>query len=328
MLPANLYCTLARLPELPLAPMSQRDRTDPALIEHLRGLSGWIMQHADGGPPTPAQAHAVEHTWRVHHHLVFDLEVADEAVVIECARAANALVFLPDGTLRNPNGEVVVGPNATGDVPYLARGLERATQSSERLAALGFQVPPHVPAIPSEEEVVVRTGAEVAARIRGLVALAVCGEARASGEAFPVEEIHARLPGAAFTPRDTQFLESGDVPREVLPEFTWKYESAHALQWAAGLVPELMDATQICDVPQVTRCGIDFREEDVMMRSATEILDALDVHYRQHWLVVEAQHGSGAEVPWQPGVLYERRVALSWLIRLGEFDWDEIPTPT
>jgi hypothetical protein len=59
--PINLYCTLVELPSLPVPPLSMRDRSDPELVPHLRGLCGWIMANEGGGPPTPAQAHAVKH---------------------------------------------------------------------------------------------------------------------------------------------------------------------------------------------------------------------------------------------------------------------------
>ena len=65
------------------------------------------------------------------------------------------------------------------------------------------------------------------------------------------------------------------------------------------------------------------------MRSVMEILDALDLHYRQHWATRQALLKKyPAPAGLNDGVLQERHHALNWLVRFEDRDWDEVDTPT
>jgi hypothetical protein len=59
------------------------------------------------------------------------------------------------------------------------------------------------------------------------------------------------------------------------------------LQWALGLQAELPFADAICDVSSISSTVIDRGTEGLrkqpVARSASELLDALDLNYRQHW---------------------------------------------
>lgn len=325
--PVNLYATVAAPPAPPVPPIGHRDRSDPQLAEHLDGLCGWILSHAGDGPPTPAQAHAAEHTWRVHNHYSFDVAAGGEDRLAAFARASNAVVFMPDSTLRDPEGNVIVGPGAAGaDVPYLPRALQRREETRTRLAGNGFVTPEFLPPSPCEAEIVLRSGEEVLARAAGLMLVAVVAETRASGDPLEVSAVRSRLEPVLLTERDEAFLAASNVPREALPEFTWKYESLNLLQWALG-AGDLAPPTAICDVPSVAGRMFERKLPNAIARSPSEIADTIDEHYRLHWLAVDHQQ-RGVQPPVQAGVVYERRVALSWLIGLGSMGWDEIPTPT
>ncbi len=52
--------------------------------------------------------------------------------------------------------------------------------------------------------------------------------------------------------------------------------------------------------------------------------------YHQHWRVRDAQlFGKPMPPELDPGIVYERRYGLSWLVGWGEGDdWDEVPTDT
>ena len=326
--PVNLYCTIVELPPLPMRPRAARDRSDPALAEHLRGLCGWILAQAQGSVPTPAQAHAVEHAWRVHNHLVFEPGPAEEAAVARFALAANALVFMPDATLRDPSGAVVVGKNPRGDAPYPEQGHARRRRSREQLAAWGFATPEHLPPSPCEPEVALRPPSEVWARALGLAKVAVYAEGMHSGDPVDADELARAFPGAANTADEIAFLASKRAPTQEIARFAFRYESLFALQWVLGLVPELPFPGQICDAGSVVRCMIDAKGPPSSLRSVAEILDVLDIHYRLHWVAVDRRVRAQASGPIDEGIVYERRVALQWLIGLGGFDWDEIPTPT
>ena len=65
------------------------------------------------------------------------------------------------------------------------------------------------------------------------------------------------------------------------------------------------------------------------MRPASEILDALDLHYRLHWATTSARtKGEPAPAGLEPGVVFERHYALNWLTCFQDAEWDDVDTPT
>ena len=68
---------------------------------------------------------------------------------------------------------------------------------------------------------------------------------------------------------------------------------------------------------------------DAVLRPASDILDALDLHYRLHWAVRQARLDN-KPVPGgiEGGVVYERHYALNWLVRFEDAEWDAVETPT
>lgn len=64
------------------------------------------------------------------------------------------------------------------------------------------------------------------------------------------------------------------------------------------------------------------------LRPAADIEAAEGELYQQHWRVRDAQlFNKPMPDELHPGVVYERRYALSWLVGYGD-DWDEVPTDT
>src|SRR2546429_9970567 len=64
------------------------------------------------------------------------------------------------------------------------------------------------------------------------------------------------------------------------------------------------------------------------MRPDSEILDALDQHYRLHWIVCQAQvQQQPAPAGLNADVLMERHHALNWLVLFEGNDWDDVDTP-
>jgi hypothetical protein len=113
----------------------------------------------------------------------------------------------------------------------------------------------------------------------------------------------------------------------------WRYESLALLAWALGLLPELAYPEQICDVR--TLCATLLQTAtpawlpQARLRPAGEMLDALDLHFRLHWLAREVELGR-REMPPNliPGVVLERHYALNWLVRFENAGWDDVDTPT
>ena len=151
-----------------------------------------------------------------------------------------------------------------------------------------------------------------------------------------MEEIRAKLPRAfeALSPVESEFLASEQPERQDIVNHGWRYEALFVLEWALGLFDELRFPDALCDVPAVARALFDQDQEALLKRASlrptSEILDALDLHLRLHWLAREAIHNQNREPPagLDAGVLQERRHALNWLVRFEDADWDDVDTPT
>lgn len=90
----------------------------------------------------------------------------------------------------------------------------------------------------------------------------------------------------------------------------------------------------ICDVPLTSRTLLQAGDlqgalHAARMRPDSDILDALDQHYRLHWIVRQAQvQQQPAPAGLNADVLMERHHALNWLVRFEGNDWDDVDTPT
>lgn len=337
----NVYATCRTLPApgFPLTVVAARDRSDPALLPHLHGFMGFVTA---GGkrPMTTTRYGVLRHLERVQHHL--SVEVGDEhldafsAWALEC----NALTFLPDGSVRAPEGGVLVEPE-TGDadpaalVPYPPDALARRARTHVALLQHGLAVPAGLPPVIAEVEVQLRTPREVAERCLALFLCALRAESLASEAPIPLAELRARIPlgWAATTPVERAFLEAEAPTRQEIVDHVWRYESLALLAWAARVIPELPLPLAVCDVPALARALFDLDAtafvRDAHLRDVGVLLDALDLHFRLHWATTDARL---AEVPppagLEPGVVQERHHALNWLVRFEDADWDEVSTPT
>ena len=335
----NAYCT-HRDPPAPAFPHglnARRDRSDPELGEHLRGFAGYVASRGDG-EMTAVRYHVLEHVRRVRHHLSLNVEQADLGGYAAWARVANAISFLPDGTVRDPAGAVLVypddsEPDEAAELPYPGDARARKAAQEQRLAALGVETPPGLPPVVGEVEVELRPAAEVARRALALLAVALRGESLAEERPLSADELRARCPGAfaALTPAEAAFLAEPAPERQQVVEATWRYEALAALEWALGLAGELPFPSRACQVDAVARAlqGDPGAVDGATLRPAAEVLDALDLHYRLHWAVRQAKlDGRPPPGGLIPGVVGERHQALNWLVRLHGADWDEVDTPT
>jgi len=193
-----------------------------------------------------------------------------------------------------------------------------------------------LPPLISEPELRLRAPIEVAGRALALLVVAVRAESFVDGQgAIPVADLRRDYPAAFehLSPKERAFLENEAPAQDELPQFTWRYEALFLLEWALGLVEELPFPGGICDVPLTVRTLMEANAnrliERAALRPASKILDALDLHYRLHWLVRQARlDKSDAPAGLEPGVILERHYALNWLVRFEGSDWDEVDTPT
>lgn len=337
----NAYCTLREPPPLSFAHQlhARRDHTDPELVPHLNGFMGFVM---GGGQREMNQSryHVLGHLQRVRHHLAMEVEDEDLDAFAGWARAANAILFLRDGSVRTPEGDVLVDPESgdaddDADVPYPPDAVRRKQASDAALAARGLKVPRSLPPAVAEVEVELRSAAEVARRCLALFACAVRGESLASGDAIPVADLRARMPVAfaSLSPSEEAFMADASPPQQDVVRHTWRYEALAVLAWALSEDGELAWPDRTCDVPALARAmlardGARWPTE-ARLRAPAAILDALDQHLRLHWATTDARMGNRPPpAGLEPGVVFERHYALNWLTRFQDADWDDVDTPT
>jgi hypothetical protein len=336
----NAYCTHRNppVPQFPHVLNARRGREDAELPPHLHGFFGYVLSRG-GEQMTAVKYHLMRHIQRVRHQFSMTVETADLEAFGEWAQAANAIAFFPDGSILDCQGRVLLDAEGQTEkgagVPYPEDARERKTRSDGRLRELGIAVPESLPPVIGETEVDLRPAGEVAQRAMALFLAALRAEVIASGSGPSVDEMKERLPlaFAGLSPAETAFLAAPQPDEKEINVFGWRYETLLALQWALGLAPDLPHPTGICDVPAVASRMLEANGEnfaaDAVLRPASDILDALDLHYRLHWAVRQARLDN-KPVPGgiEGGVVYERHYALNWLVRFEDAEWDAVETPS
>ena len=337
----NAYCTRLDTPspQFPHALNAKRDRNDPELLEHLHGFVGYVVSRGER-QMTQVKYHLMRHIQRVKHHFSLTVEDRDLDAFAQWAWQANAICFLPDGSIRDPSGRLLIdGAGAAQEpdaaIPYPPDARERKARSEAELARLGIQVPATLPPVIGEAEVELRQASEVGQRTLALFVVALRAESLGTGKEIPTAELREQRPTAfrLLTPNEASFLDAAAPEQQQIVNFTWRYEALFLLQWALGLVPDLPHPSRVCDVRTVARMMLDTSEEDVLARAALRptaaVLDALDLHFRLHWAVRQARlDGKDGAKDVDAGVILERHHALNWLVRFEDADWDDVDTPT
>ncbi len=336
----NAYCTHRNPPRLEFQHTlrGRRDRSDPELGPHIDGFMGFIMDRGKR-PMTQMRYAVLRHLERVQHHLALEVEDIRHGGLADWATCANAILFFPDGTVRAPDGRVLVNPE-TGDpepnakAPYPKDAVERKAATNAKLAELGIRGPASLPPVVSEIEVELQPASLVASRCLALLACALRAESLASGQALSAKEIREKLPGAfeAMSPIEKDFFKRERPEQQAITNHGWRYEALAALFWALNGF-ELPFPNQIANVADLAKRLFDLDTKvfvaNAQLRDVREILDALDLHVRLHWAVREARLNQKAPPPnVEVGVVVERHHALNWLTGFERADWDDVKTPT
>ncbi|MVP02433.1 DUF4272 domain-containing protein [Paenibacillus lutrae] len=272
------------------------------------------------------------------------------------AAEVNGLIFFPSGAiltqgklLMNPEGEselddyqvTVSSGLIDGHILVTEAGEARKRRSMELLKEQGVPAIPHLPVLPGDEHITIRTREEIARRAVALCILAMYGASFSSEEVDVGEEkaFTARLIGLYqaddfFTPREQEFLAREHPGLTDAVQFAWMYECYWVLLWALGYVEELQFPGEICDVQTAVDIlresgHYDGFAENARIRTRQEILDEADLIYRYDWACVNARvNGEPAPAGLNDEVVIERHRALNWLIRYMDADWDDVRTDT
>lgn len=335
MLLVNAYSTLLALPKPEFAHVlhNRRDLSDPELLPHLDGFCGYIMARGDGAM-TPNKYHAILHLQRVQHQASLSVAPAGMPALFEWARKSNALLFVPDGHVLDADGLVLVsaadGSAAPGaSEPYPEQALARKARIDGKLAAQGIATSSSLPPLACEKEVILRSEAEIADRLQALLVCALRAESCLAEQPAQVDMLLVKVPGAIgqFTPAEQAYLDlEAPTPHQSV-QLLWRYEAVYLLLWSLGLVDQLSFPPQPCDAGECVRLLGERHKGRV--RDASDILDALDLHYRLHWALREQRRKDLPEIAdVDAGVVSERHHALNWLVRFQHAAWDDVDTPT
>ncbi|QDT10369.1 DUF4272 domain-containing protein [Planctomycetes bacterium K23_9] len=317
----------------------QRDHSDPALMEHLSGFIGFIM---DGGKRemTASLYSIMRHIERVHHQYSFRIQHDYLDSMADWGWHSNSIFYLPDGTVRDPAGAVLVDPDsgapaAEAEIPFPADARARKSVSESRLAELGIETPDVLPPVVGEQETILRTAEDAAWRAIAMFIVAVRAESLASGRPIPLSQLQAKCPMVleATSPIETAFLKDDSPSEQTVANMAWRYEALYVLQWTLGFHEELTLADRICDVPLVAETMVQRGDRQILqmakLRPVSQILEAMDFNQRLLW------SARAAKLNEQPlpanldgGVIVERQHAFNWLTRFENADWDEVDTPS
>jgi len=337
----NAYCTVGILPPMtfPHGDVARRDLSDPELAPHLEGFVGYISSRGDG-QMTSTRYHLIRHVQRVQQHLSMQIPTTGLDAFADWALSANALVFLPDGDIRDPFGRVLMDaaggpPDPEAIVPYPQDSWERKARTEAQLATRGLRVPAHLPPLPGEAETRLRSPDEVLGRVSALCAVAFRAKTVYSDDPIAVGELFSRLPHGSdrLTPVEAAFMAAATPDQDTAVELSWRFECVPVLEWALGLREDLPFPDGLVDAPlallEMSPEQMAELPPKVQLRPTSEILDALDLHYRAHWLMRQSRVDNAP--PPQglvPGIVAERHYAFNWLVRFEDAEWDQVDTPT
>ncbi len=336
----NAYCTKGTIHELhfPHSLNNRRDLSDPELSPHLSGFVGYVRSRGNN-EMSRAKYHVIRHIQRPQQQLSFSVAENQMDVVAAWAESANAILFLPDGNVRDAKGRILVSAidgnsDQDAEIPYPVEAWERKARTEKFLATKNLSMPLHLPPLISEAELRPRDSQEIVGRALALFVVAVRAESLATNTPIAIPELQEKFPLAFtyLTENERSFLFAENPTSNEVIQFAWRYECLFLFEWVLGLVEFLPYPSTICDVPLAARI-IAAIDQNTLFKTATirpvsEILDSLDLHYRLHWLVRQAQHNNGEMPDCERGVIQERHYALNWLVRFEESEWDDVDTPT
>jgi hypothetical protein len=191
-----------------------------------------------------------------------------------------------------------------------------------------------------EYEPTPRSG-QLAAR-RVLALLVVIGKVHDPRQSSAWAKMH-RLEMFLST-EEAAFVAKSDPSQQDKIKFSWRAEAVVSLIWALNGLSEMPPFNEEADLFQIPMIVAAMREPHTFISQAQlrddEEIHEMEMHlHHQHWRVRDVELGfnvgktlePGPNDPpieeLNPGIVHERRYALSWLVGHGE-DWDDVPTDT
>lgn len=248
-------------------------------------------------------------------------------------------LMVANGVIYNENGNIEIGP-ADSKLKYWQQpkvdletgpAIERKKRSIKQLKHEEIPFIPHLPVIPDESLVTLRSTEEAAQRA---IVLSLISR-RAEGQSYDwfQQKVQQYELQDVVTEDEWEFAEDDEPPEYIVIKFSQRLESCWLLLWALGFVDRLNFPNNFAP-PERAYEVIDSRSAeqfllDANLRHAAELLDMTDLYYRYHWALVDAElFGKKPPRNMLLPVIYERHYALNWLTGYKELPWDEVSTDT
>lgn len=349
----------------PFLAEQREDSEELELQEHLNGFAGYVSEQGTqrAGEYNPAIHSVFQHINRVRRHYVFERpDNVDLREFGDWAAQANAIFFLPDGTVRNAEGVDLLDPtNAQADqlitAPNTTQSIARRDRIRGRLWEEGVRISPFLPPVISEPEVVLRRPEQVLVRAKALAAVAGAAVNVLEGQSVNVPELRSHVgPSEVFTDNESHFLaaverfndfDSVHYPaelREQAVQLRWGFIASEMLAWVIGVVdsdPFELSALEPQELWEPLAAVAD--PHTLKPHSLEDICDAWEYTFSMRWFAVdqalkaqESEHQNLAKVvqpngfhldATQGSILLERHRALSWLLS-PNVDYDEVDLST
>lgn len=264
--------------------------------------------------------------------------------------------FLPDATLIDRDGRIIVHPDGTsgpaefkpqactrkvrGEEFHTPEGEQRKQKSLSYLKDRNIPFVEHLPQLPPIVNVRIKSQEEIARRaIALLIVIQYACDVAQNGDLeeakqFVFDMLSKYGVEAELTENERQLLQDVVPDQQAAVNIAWQYEAYWVLIWALGLVDTLAFPDQICDcdyainVVASTESFAAFMDRTAL-RSGEEILDEADKIYRLHWACVNSRiQSQEAPAGMNESIVVERRRGLFWLIGDQNEAWDHIRMDT
>jgi len=246
------------------------------------------------------------------------------------------LLIDPEGNCDVESLDVNMPPESPREENPLLKPdqVERRKRTEDILQELDVKINQHLPCIESEEETNIRTTRAIAQRVVILAVTNMVAFNNMSADEA-IDYLKENKLWDEVTPDEKLFL--GEPTDERKLAETWKCEAIWVLMWALKKVDQLGPPDELCDLSDIpyeeyplggNKTADTFINQNFEPRTKSEILDANDLYYRFDWSCVDARLNNGQVHAVNPGLVYERHYALSWLINYMDEEWDEITCDT
>lgn len=209
---------------------------------------------------------------------------------------------------------------------------DRKARSIKILKSANIPYIDHLPAIETEAESIRREEDEV---VKRLIAVAITAARASEPDGYNVGKKLTKDFKAEnlFTPEEKEFLADPMPDMQDRVKFSWRYEITWVMLWAIGIIDRLNPHDEPIDVGEMASIMYSDGPEGLFakakLRPQSELLDAADLVYRQHWAFRNQSLTAPDDTPSTELFLADaRHYGLNWLIGYENQPWDDITTDT